>query len=101
MTTQQLPTLVGSEKQISWASQIRDTALTECFTPRINLLTTAVDKLKRRDGVKPELTDEFIGNMIAKTEERIGKIIVLTHTKSASWWIENRYSFLDLISAIK
>jgi hypothetical protein len=47
------------------------------------------------------LTDEFIGNMITKTEERIGKIIALTHTKSASWWIENRYSFLDLISAIK
>ena len=82
--------LTGSEKQIAWATTIRDN--------NINTLKTEIENFKARG----QREDWDYSEIIAKIEKAIEDIKV---TKSdAKWWIENKgvaSSFLQRIMAKK
>lgn len=79
-----LPTLTGSEKQISWATEIRKNFITEkAFSLTYTLVNMWVEHLQ--DG-KEELQDPFKSNF----NKRGAEAIKASKTTNANWWIENR-----------
>jgi hypothetical protein len=65
----QLPPLQGSEKQVTWASQIRDDAVTKLLTAESEYSHDAIRSLVLKD-FRQEVIKEC----------------------SASWWIDNRHA---------
>ncbi len=87
-----LPDLVGSEKQVAWATTIRHT----CYSKASEALSGAEKELEKR---------KTSGKDTTRTEKRIDLYrdfarFLLSHT-AAHWWIDNRekaeaYSFMDV-----
>ena len=85
---QGLPRLTGSEKQVAWATTIRDELLGRCEG-------WIKETIKMAEG---KATDEDL----ARFREETGKALETLKSKtSASWWIDHRGdSSVDLINGV-
>ena len=92
----ELPALVGSEKQVKWAEDIRRQALDRIHTWAHDALRTPITQYftdgstmetPRPTGSGPKLPadkhEQFWGFVVAATAQ-------LVRQTSAKWWIENR-----------
>lgn len=73
-----LPALTGSDKQIAWASSIRDT-----------ILATLTEQMSRLDALSAEQLEQAGQGVGALDKTRQVLDRVKAETK-ASWWIDNR-----------
>ncbi len=83
----ELPKLAGSEKQVAWATEIRNSNI-KCLEREIEELK---DRKERGTGSFPEL--------IAKLENGLKEI--KTTVIPAKWWIENQGMALAFIQKAK
>lgn len=79
-----LPVLTGTEKQISWATEIRNNFITsKAFNITSTLVNMWVEHLQEG---KEELQEPFRSNF----NKRGSDAIKASKTTNAAWWIENR-----------
>jgi hypothetical protein len=83
-TDTQLPELTGSEKQVTWAQDLRG-SLIQSHQSWVEWITAKNAKLESKG--KGEAVAKNVAEM-TKTATKLSTI--LTNCQSASWWIHNR-----------
>jgi hypothetical protein len=93
----QLPALSGSEKQVAWANQIRESFAKELdqqketlgnidnYLIQRYLSLSPEEKISQGDVVRSQLRDEIIKNEALNIME-----LCLQEKKAAKWWIDNQ-----------
>lgn len=82
----ELPQLVGSEKQVSWALQIRQKFIEDSKEH----IERAAENFRRVSS----LPEQELEQEIEKSQAEYKKLIeqILANSTSASWWIDRRHS---------
>ena len=92
--------LLGSEKQIAWANDIRDKAINGVSVCRIFGINQVIEKAENKIAKKQiEKKGYHIAIIILNMAKK--KLIEIENQKNASWFIDNKIYLLNIQSNIE